>query len=242
MRRALSTLLLLFATACASLPGREAANTPAERVARTSYAAVVIGAPPLFGGLGSSVAIDDRHVITNAHVLRVAGLTVDEATLVRDDGARATARLVARSPRMDLAVLRMPDGFLAPASFSPRSPGRHEPVWAAGTTGLGPGVAVGKVVAPEASLAGFGEGFTARIGALMGYSGGPVVGGDGSVLGLTTALVSPGAAPVLAALTGADLQGLLAKDGREVFVLGIGPALAEARRLIADAEAAAPRP
>lgn len=241
MRRALTALLLLLASACASLPGREAANTPVEPVARASYAAVIIGAPPLFGGLGSAVAIDERHVITNAHVLRVAGLTVNEATLVRDDGNRAPARLVARSPRMDLAVLRMPEGFLVPATFSPRPPNRHDPVWAAGTTGLGPGVAVGKVVAPEASLPAFGDGFTARIGALMGYSGGPVVGRDGAVVGLTTALVSPGAAPVLAALTGTDLQGLLAKDGREVFVLGIGPALAEARRLIAEAEALAPR-
>ncbi|MCS6855750.1 MAG: serine protease [Elioraea sp.] len=236
MRRALSALLLLLAAGCASLPGREAANTPAEGVVRDSYAAVVIGAPPLFGGLGSSVAIDDRHVITNAHVLRVAGLTVNEATLVRDDGARAPARLVARSPRMDLAVLRMPEGFLAPARFGPRTPDRHEPVWAAGTTALGPGLALGKVIARETELAGFGEGFTARLGALMGYSGGPVVGRDGRVLGLTTALVNPGSAPVLAALTGTDLQGLLAKDGRDIFVLGIGPALAEARRLIAESD------
>ncbi len=207
-----------------------------------SYAAMVIGAPPLFGVLGSSVAIDDRHVITNAHVLRVAGLTVNNVTLVRDDGARALASVVARSPVMDLAVLRIPQGFLVPASFSPRSPSRHEPVWAAGTTALGPRVAVGKVMVPHASLAAFGEGFTARLGALMGYSGGPVVGRDGAVVGLTTALVSPGLAPVLAALTGTDLQGLLAKDGREVFVLGIGPALAEAQRLIAEAELVASRP
>jgi len=243
MLRALPSLLivLLFLSSCASLPGADAVGTPAERVTRASHAAVLVAAPPAFGSLGSSVAIDDRHVVTNAHVLRLVGLPVAEATLVREDGARAPAHLVARSPRMDLAVLRMPPGFLLPAEVAPRMPSRGEPVWAAGTTTLGHRLTAGEVVSPQTRLPGFGEGFTARLGALMGYSGGPVVGEDGRVLGLTTALVSPGAAPLLALLTGTDLHGLLSPQGREVFVLGIGPVLAEAAQLIAEAEVAAPR-
>ncbi|MFQ3623018.1 MAG: serine protease [Acetobacteraceae bacterium] len=240
MRRSLPALLLALVTAaCASVPGPAAMNTPVERVATASYAAVVIGAPPLFGGLGSAVAIDERHVLTNAHVMRLAGLAVDGATLVRGDGARATATLVARSPSMDLAVLRVPAGFLAPAETARLPPLPGQPVWAAGTTTVGPGVATGTVLDPAVEIEGLGVGFVARMGALMGYSGGPVVGQNGRVLGLTTALVRPGAAPLLGMLTGADLDGLLSFDGREVFVLGIGPAMDEARRLLAAGGASA---
>lgn len=234
MRLSLPALLFALVTsACASVPGPAAMNTPAERVATESYAAVLVGAPPLLGGLGSAVAIDDRHVLTNAHVMRLAGVAMGSATLVRSDGARAPATLVGRSPSMDLAVLRMPAGFLAPAEVSRLPPVPGEPVWAAGTTTLGPGVATGTVLAPSVEIEGLGVGFVARMGALMGYSGGPVIGQNGRVLGLTTALVRPGAAPLLGMLTGADIDGLLSSRGREVFVLGIGPALAEARRLTA---------
>ena len=226
---------MLVVAACATVPGPAAVGTPAEPVARQSYAAVVIGAPPLVGGLGSAVAIDDRHVLTNSHVMRLGGMAVESATLVRDDGSRAGATLVGRSEAMDLAVLRMPEGFLAPARAAKAGPLPAQPVWAAGTTTVGPGLAKGWVMEHETEIDGLGKGFIARMGALMGYSGGPVVGPDGAVLGLTTALVSPGAAPLLGILTGADVDGLLRREGREVFVLGIGPAIDEARRLIASA-------
>jgi S1-C subfamily serine protease len=236
MRRTLPTLaVVLAAAACASVPGPATVGTPVEPVARQSYAAVVIGAPPLLGGLGSAVAIDDRHVLTNSHVMRLGGMALEGATLVRDDGTRASATLIGRSEAMDLAVLRVPEGFLAPARTAKAGPLPAQPVWAAGTTTVGPGLAQGWVMEHDAAIDGLGRGFIARMGALMGYSGGPVVGPDGAVLGLTTALVSPGAAPLLGMLTGADVDGLLRPEGREVFVLGIGPAIDEARRLIASA-------
>ena len=77
----------------------------------------------------------------------------------------------------------------------------------------------------------FGSGFSARLGALMGFSGGPVVDRLGLLLGLTTALTTPSAAPPMAALTGMDLDGLLNGDGREVFVLSIEAIEAELARL-----------
>lgn len=234
MRCRLSVLALALATAaCASAPEPSTLGTPAESVARQSYAAVVIGAPPLMGGLGSAFAIDERHVVTNSHVMRLAGMAVESATLVRDDGTRVSASLVGRSEAMDLAVLRMPEGFLSPARTAKGGPLPAQPVWAAGTTTVGPGLAKGWVMEHDTAIDGLGEGFIARMGALMGYSGGPVVGPDGAVLGLTTALVAPGAAPLVGMLTGADVDGLLRTEGREVFVLGIAPALEEARRLIA---------
>jgi S1-C subfamily serine protease len=236
MRRPLSALLFALTAACAATPGPAIVGTPAEPVARQSYAAVVIGAPPLMEGIGSAVAIDARHVLTNSHVMRLAGMAVERATLVRDDGGRAEATLVGRSEAMDLAVLRMPEGFLAPARTAKAGPLPAQPVWAAGTTAAGPALAQGWVMEHDTAIEGLGEGFIARLGARMGYSGGPVIGPDGAVLGLTTALVSPGAAPPIGLLAGAEMDGRLGAGAGEVFVLGIGPALDEARRLIAASD------
>jgi hypothetical protein len=58
-----------------------------------------------------------------------------------------------------------------------------------------------------------------------------VVDRAGQVMGLTTALPEPGGAPVLAMLTGVDLAGLAERERRQVFVLDIREAMAEARRM-----------
>ncbi|MCQ4161057.1 serine protease [Roseomonas sp. GC11] len=214
-------------SACATAPetARQALGTPAEQVAATGFAAVQeMGAPR-----GAVVGFDPHHVLTCAHVL--AG-GQGEATLRRADGVEVRARLVARSPRMDLAVLRVPEGFLAaPPLSGARLPATGEAVWAAGAPGLGAGIAQGHVEAPDAEMPGFGRGFTARMPALMGYSGGPVVDRAGQLLGLTAALPDQGAAGALALLTGADLDGLVRRQ-RQVFVLSIHRAGAEASRLL----------
>jgi S1-C subfamily serine protease len=73
--------------------------------------------------------------------------------------------------------------------------------------------------------------------ALLGYSGGPAVDGEGRLVGVVTALTQPGAAPLLAALSGLDLDGLVrGSAGREVFLLSAEAVLREAARL-APAEA-----
>jgi S1-C subfamily serine protease len=130
---------------------------------------------------------------------------------------------------MDLAVLAVPAVF-APAVPAAAPPWEGAPIWAAGSPAAGPAVAAGQVVRTGTNLPGHGPGFTARIGALLGYSGGPALDGQGRLLGLVTALPQPGAAPLLAALSGVDLDGL-ARGEREVFLLGIGDALAEAARI-----------
>jgi len=225
---------LLAATACAPLPARQADGTPAARVAGESLA-TLRGAGE--ATVGAAVAVDSRHLLTNAHVLRqsgTAGLRLRSA-----DGAReAPAEVVAVSPRLDLAVLRMPVGFLAPAEAGEAPEEGHE-VWAVGPEGLGRALAAGRVRRSGHELAGFGPGFTAGLGALMGFSGGPVVDREGRLVGLTTALPEPGRAGVLAALTGVDLAGFQQGAAREVFALGIREALAEARRIAPELSRAA---
>jgi hypothetical protein len=107
-----------------------------------------------------------------------------------------------------------------------------EPLWALGAPNAGPARARGEVRQPDVLLQGGGRGMTARLGALMGYSGGPLVDGQGRLRGLVTALLRPGAGPLLAGLIGPDLDGLAhRREQREVFVLSIGTAMIESERI-----------
>ena len=215
----------MLLSACAALPAQQAEGTPASRVARESLASLQAGGV----SVGAAIAVDGRHLLTNAHVLRQTGGVV---TLRRaDGGAEAAATLVGTSPNMDLAVLRMPEGFLRPARIAPDLPRAGEAIWAMGPEGLGRAVARGQVARPYVQMRGFGPGFTAGLGALMGFSGGPVVDRSGRVMGLTTALPHPGGAPLLAMMTGVDIVGLAAGARRQVFILDIREAMAEAERM-----------
>ncbi|WP_160939093.1 S1 family peptidase [Teichococcus coralli] len=209
---------------CAAPAAQLAQGTPAEQITATSFATLQSS------GLtrGGVVGFDDRHVLTCGHVLEGGARS---ALLRRADGAEETGSLVARSGRMDLAVLQVRPGFLTPAARAEDPPQRGELVWAAGAPSIGSPIAQGHVEAPDAEMPGFGRGFTARMPVLMGYSGGPVVDEGGQLLGLTAALPQPGAAGALAFLLGADIDGLAQSD-RQVFVLSIRRAAQEARRLL----------
>ncbi len=227
--RALLFLLLLPA-GCAGLPAEQAAGTPAGRIAADSL--VSLQAHGI--SVGAAVAVPCAPcggvvLVTNGHVLRQAGGALE---IRRGDGGEAApARVIATSSRMDLAVLRAPEGFALPAQAAPALPGPGARVWAVGPQGLGRALAQGQVARPSLRMRDFGAGFTARMGALMGFSGGPVVDRAGRLVGLTTALTEPGHAPVLAALTGVDLDGILQGDRREVFVLSIHAIEEELRRM-----------
>jgi CBS domain-containing protein len=66
-------------------------------------------------------------------------------------------------------------------------------------------------------MPGFGRGFTARMPALMGYSGGSVMDACGALVGLTSARPGSHGAGLLAQPASADLDGL-ARPHRQVFV------------------------
>lgn len=236
LKLALPLLGLTLLMACAALPPDQAAGTPAARVAQESLASLRSGEV----SIGAGIAVDGRHVLTNAHVVRQAGGPI---TLRRADGlAEAPGLVVAMSREMDLAVLGMPAGFLRPAALADDLPVAGETVWALGPEGLGRALAEGRVARPYVQMRGRGPGFTAGLGALMGFSGGPVVDEQGRVMGMTTALPEPGAAPLLAALTGLDLAGLAEGARRQVFVLDIREAMAEAERLGVALAGAPPPP
>ncbi|WP_198384545.1 hypothetical protein [Roseomonas sp. KE2513] len=134
------------------------------------------------------------------------------AVLAAAVAAARRAPVLARSSRMALSIL-------------------GDAVWAAGMPGIGPGVATGTVEIPDAILPRFGRGFTARMPALMGYSGGPVVGSDGRLRGLVAAVPDEGGSSALALLAGMDLGGLAAGRGRRAFALSIHEVMEEVERM-----------
>jgi S1-C subfamily serine protease len=217
-------VLLLILGACTRLPAEDARATPAEAVAARGFAQIALHGVPL----GSALAVAPGLLLTNAHVLPEGAAQVTARP--GDGGAPVAARLLARSPGLDLAVLAVPIGLFTAATPAAAPPRIGETVWAVGAPRAGPALAIGQVERLGVDLPPHGPGFTARMPALMGYSGGPVVDDQGRVHGLVTALVRPGAAPLLAAMTGLDLDGM-AQGAREVFVLSLPAAMAEARRL-----------
>ncbi len=223
-------VLLVAIGGCAGLPVDQAAGTPARSIARDSLVSLQAHGVTI----GAAVAVPcaacgGTVLITNAHVLRQAGQRLD---MRRADGGEAMpAQILATSPRMDLAMLRAPHGLLHPALIAGDEPGRGERLWAVGPQGLGRAIAEGRVRREAVRMRSFGPGFTAEMGALMGFSGGPVVDAQGRLVGLTTALANPGMAPVMAAMTGFDLDGVVNGRQREVFVLAMTEIMAELERM-----------
>ncbi|WP_159350712.1 S1 family peptidase [Roseomonas harenae] len=217
-------------SACTGLPMEDSAGTPVASLVGTGFAALHSdGAGGAGALLGSAVAVAPGRVACAVHALP-HGAT--RAWLRRGDGAAARrVPVLAHSPRMDLAILGDGEGLLAPAAHCSQAVEAGDSVWAAGMPGIGPGVAAGVVEIPDAILPGFGRAFTARMAALMGYSGGPVVGTDGRLRGLVSALPDGEAASALAWITGMDLGGLAHGRDRRVFILSIRQVMEEARRL-----------
>ena len=171
-------ILLLLLGACARLPGEAAQGTPAAHVAATGFAQLLRDGAPL----GSAVAIAPNRLLTNAHVLTTHMLPTGGAPLQarRGDGAVTLAAVpVLVGQGIDLAVLEVAEPAFTPPPLAAGLPAAGAPIWAVGTPLAGPPVAAGHALAP-AALAGRGEGFIARLPALAGYSGGPVVDAGGA--------------------------------------------------------------
>ena len=140
---------------------------------------------------GSGFVYDDRHVVTNEHVVGSA----DEVALQFADGSYRTAAVVGTDADTDLAVVRvpdMPDG-VEPLPVESASPRPGERVVALGTPfGLEGTITHGIVSGVNRSMTvegGFTIPDTVQTDAPInpGNSGGPLVSTDGTVIGVNRA-------------------------------------------------------
>src|ERR1700737_2878967 len=146
-------------------------------------------------GVGSGVVIAPGRVLTNAHNLRH-----DEVTVTFADGSRASGRVAGADPDIDIAVVDVDTGEVAPIE------------WSAGEEELGLGRAVLALANPGGRGLRVTPGFVSSVargfrrprgrriaGAIehtaplpRGSSGGPLVDADGRLLGINTLRVDGG--------------------------------------------------
>lgn len=218
----LAVLAGAWLSACASAPQPSIASIPEAG----PHLALEVSAPE-GQRLGSAIALGNGLIVTAAHV---PGTRPGRMVVTDRNGQRAEARLLARSPRMDLAVLRADGAPGEPARplLAPLAPGAR--VSAHGITAAGVGRADGSVLEAAARLDGYGAGLVARLGAVQGYSGGPMLDADGRLVGMTVALRASRLDLALAAARPAAnrTQGAACN---EVFAIGTAEIIAELRAL-----------
>lgn len=150
--------------------------------------------------IGSGFAIADGAVVTNRHVVRGLAPGARVRLLARQGGVPLAATVLALSPRMDLALLRVAPGLLPVVPAAPAPVGPGSAVVAAGIDASdGPSgaryEAPGEILEASAEIAAFGPGLIARLPrGRPGFSGGPLLDGQGRLVGMVTALRTRGGA------------------------------------------------
>lgn len=146
-------------------------------------------------GVGSGVVIETGRVLTNAHNLRH-----DEVTVTFADGRRETGRVLGSDPDLDVAVIEVDTGEIAPVQWAeqPQTPEIGQAVIALGNPGgRGLRVTPGFVSSGVRSfrgprgrrIAGAVE-HTAPLP--RGSSGGPLIDRQGSLIGINAVRVDGG--------------------------------------------------
>lgn len=155
------------------------------------------GSEQIESGLGSGVIVSPQgYVLTNNHVIAGA----DEIAISLEDGREIPAKLVGTDPRTDVAVLRIDSEDLPHAILADSDTLQVGDVVFALGNALGIGHAVTTGIISARGRTGIGilgeEGYEDFIqtdaSMNVGNSGGPLVDSRGRVIGINTAIASPG--------------------------------------------------
>ena len=156
------------------------------------------GAPQKRGGLGSGFIISaEGQIVTNAHV--VDGAETVKVTLA--DGRKFEATVVGSDPMTDIALLKIEAEVDLPTVDFGTTDGLRvgdEVVAVGNPFGLGGTVTSGIISALKRNInAGPFDDFIQTDAAInRGNSGGPLFNNDGDVIGVNTAIISPGGGSV----------------------------------------------
>jgi putative serine protease PepD len=153
------------------------------------------------GAIGSGFVVSkDGYVITNDHVVEGANGTMSVSF---SDGSTAPAKVVGRDPESDIAVIKVTKSNITPVQFgNSDSVAVGDPVLAFGSPlALVNTVTAGIVSALDRTIQAGEPGGTVRYYAAIqtdaavnqGNSGGPLVDGDGKVVGMNSVIRSVGA-------------------------------------------------
>jgi serine protease Do len=197
-------------------------------------------------GLGSGVVIGDGHVLTNAHNARR-----DQVTVAFADGRRETGEWSAADQDLDLAVVSVDTGDVAPIAWDPGdAPGIGAPVLAlANPGGRGLRTTLGFVTSEGRSFRGpRGRRIAGAIEHSAplprGSSGGPLVDTQGRLLGLNALRLDGGlilAVPATAHVK-ERVEALTRGDAADTPRLGVAIAPARAARRMRRAVGLPERP
>lgn len=164
----------------------------------------------------SGIVFGEKLVLTAEHVIEKE----EDITVIRDDGSEVAAKIAGRDAGSDLAVLALEDsaGTVAQVTKSPARLGQialalARPSREGIEASLGTVAAIGGPV--RTGRGGMLERYL-RTDSISypGFSGGPLVGADGTILGLNTSGLSNGPAITIPADIAWNIAETLAKHGQ----------------------------
>jgi S1-C subfamily serine protease len=188
-------------------------NELAVAVARAAEGTVLVDGRRRFPASGIAFAKD--LVLTADHVLR----RETDISVRGQDGEPRAASIVGRDSASDIAVLRVPDRALSPASVASGPPSVGQLVLAVGRPSDSGAQAswgiVTSIGGPTRTRHGglLEQYFHSETTPYPGFSGGPLVNTDGEVLGLNTSGLTPGSSITIAAEAAWRIADSLVKDG-----------------------------